>query len=302
MSEITSTTKKVPRVSFSQFSKFLNCNQQWKLDYLDGLRVYEGNLNTCFGTAIHNTIQLYIKTLYTDGVIAADSLNAIEIFNKSFLEEINKEKKAIVYTDDELKEFQYDGEDILKAVLSTANRIKHFPVEKYEFIGTEFPLTINLRGSLDFIAFVDLILKNKETGRYKIFDFKTSTSGWNSYMKEDDAKVSQVLLYKVFYAKKFNIPLSLIDVEFFILKRKLYEKVAYPQSKIQIFTPNDSKSEVMRALDMFAEFVNAGFTSEGDYNIGGTFPKNPGKAKKNCKYCSHLGTRCDGKYDELSEK
>lgn len=302
MNEIAPITKKVPRVSFSQFSKFLNCNQQWKLDYLDGLRVYEGNLNTCFGTAIHNTIQLYIKTLYTEGVIAADSLNAIEIFNKSFLEEINKEKKAIVYTDDELKEFQYDGEDILKAVLSTANRIKHFPVEKYEFIGTEFPLTINLRGSLDFIAFVDLILKNKETGRYKIFDFKTSTSGWNSYMKEDDAKVSQVLLYKVFYAKKFNIPLSLIDVEFFILKRKLYEKVAYPQSKIQIFTPNDSKSEVMRALDMFAEFVNAGFTSEGDYNIRGTFPKNPGKAKKNCKYCSHLGTRCDGKYDELSEK
>ena len=75
--------------------------------------------------------------------------------------------------------------------------------------------------NLEFIGFVDVVLKEKNKNKYRIIDIKTSYSGWNSYMKEDLTKTMQLSLYKAFYSKIFNVPLSAIDVEFFIVKRNL---------------------------------------------------------------------------------
>ena len=141
--------------------------------------------------------------------------------------------------------------------------------------------------------------KDKETGKYKIYDIKTSSNGWNKYQKEDPAKYSQILLYKAFYSKKFNVDLSQIEVEFFILKRKLYENVDFPQSRIQIFEPMHNKQAVIATINDFGTFVSECFKSDGTYNTDGSYPKIPGKAKKNCKYCSHHKVNCDGKEDKL---
>ena len=48
-------------------------------------------------------------------------------------------------------------------------------------------------------------------------------------------KSNQLLLYKQFYSKQFNFPIDKIDVEFFIVKRKLYENMDFPQRRIQTF-------------------------------------------------------------------
>jgi len=293
------------RVSFSQYSMWLKCPYSWKLNYLEGKRIYEASLNMCFGTAIHHVVQEYIKTLYTISQVQSDSLDLYKMFRDKFKEEVDKastkEKGNLKYTDDEYKEFEYDGDDILNTFLSTSNRIKYFPSKKYEFIGIELPLEVDIKNNIEFIAFVDLVLKDKETGKIKIFDFKTSSNGWNKYQKEDTSKTDQVLLYKAFYSKKFDVPLNDVDVEFFILKRKLYEGVDFPQSRIQVFAPLDNKAAVASTLNEFASFVGDCFTSEGEYNVNGKFPKIPGKAKKNCKYCSHKGVNCDAKADILED-
>jgi hypothetical protein len=146
------------------------------------------------------------------------------------------------------------------------------------------------------------LLKDKETGKYKIYDFKTAAVGWNNYMKEDEAKYSQILLYKAFYSKKFNVHLNDIEVEFFILKRKLYENVSFPQSRIQTFTPTNTQSAISDALGGFIKFVQECFTPEGAYNTDINYPKIPGKAKKNCKYCAHYKNTCDGKADKIEHE
>jgi hypothetical protein len=158
---------------------------------------------------------------------------------------------------------------------------------------------MSIKNNVDFIAYLDLVLKDKETGKYKIYDFKTSSNGWNKYQKEDPAKFSQILLYKAFYAKKFAVDLNMIEVEFFILKRKLYENVDFPQSRIQIFEPMHNKQAVISTINDFGTFVTECFTTEGTYNVNGSYPKIPGKAKKNCKYCSHHKVNCNGKEDKL---
>jgi hypothetical protein len=296
MSEITEGKNK-KTVSFSQYSGWFKCPHSWYLNYLKGLRKYEASLNTCFGTAIHNTLQDYIKLLYTEGVEQADEIDLIKKFREEFTRILSEEKDTIKdpYTDDDVTGFMFDGEDILKTFSSSANRIKYFPSRKYEFIGVEVPLDVPIKNNVRFIAYVDLILRDKTTGKYKIWDFKTSTMGWNKYQIADESKYSQLLLYKAFYSKQFNVPLDDIDVEFFILKRKLYENAAFPQNRIQIFEPSNAKNYVSKSLVTFTSFIDECFTSEGTYKEDGYYPKVPGKAKKNCKYCTHYKTNCDGK-------
>jgi hypothetical protein len=299
MSESVPSEVKKKKVSYSQYSKWFKCPNSWKLDYLDGLRKFEGSVNTCFGTAIHEALQLYIETLYTKSHVEADSLKLYDTFKTVFDRELANgvSNGELKYSEDEYTEFCFDAEDILAEFTKPVNRLKNFPSKKYEFIGAELPLEIDVKNNVQFTAFIDLVLKDKATGKYKIIDFKTSSSGWNSYMKEDESKYSQLLLYKAFYSRKFNVPLEHIEVEFFILKRKLLENVSYPQNRLQLFTPANNKAEVVETIKGFTDFIDSCFEKSGEFKKDGSFPKIPGKAKKNCKYCVHKKVTCDAKED-----
>lgn len=283
-------------ISFSQYSKYLKCPRHYKLDYIDGLKTFEDSINTAFGTAIHEPIQLYVKTLYTEGSVAADSIDITKMFSTRFNELLFDEKKKIKSTESEYTEFYHQGVDILNEFLQ--NRRKHFPSDEYEFLGTEFPLEFELSNNTKFVGYIDLLLKNKKNGRIKIIDFKTSSVGWNSSTKEDIKKTHQLLLYKSVYSKISGVPVHMIDVVFFIFKRKLYENVRFPQSKLQVYIPESNKTEMSNMMGSFASFVKHCFTSSGQYNVNADYPKDPGIGKKNCKYCNHKGIRCDGKFDK----
>jgi len=290
--------EKKKHVSYSQFKCYLKCPHKFWLDYIKGIKEFEDSIFTCFGNSIHETIQLYIKTLYTESVEKADSINLIKHFQEGFTKEL-KDKK-IEYTEDEHTDFSFDGEDILKEFSETAMRIKNFPKDKYEYVDVELEMEMPVKNNVNFLAYIDLVLREKKSGDIKIFDFKTSTNGWNSYKRENKIDQHQLLLYKAFYSKKFNIPLNKIDVEFFILKRRLYEKVTYPQSRIQIFIPPNKNKDVVDTLNTFIEFLTECFTPEGKYieDIK-NYPKNPAERKKNCTYCCHKKVRCDQKQELL---
>jgi len=294
-----SDIKRKNKVSFSQFSNWDKCEKKWYFDYPLGLRKFEDSINTCFGTAMHNALQTYLRSLYTDGIEVADNIDVVAVFQTSFDKEILKLQKdgKPTYTEDDYKEFLYDGDDILKSFLSSSNRLKHFPRQKYDLIGIEVPIEMEIKNNISFVAYLDLILREKTTGIYKIFDFKTSTMGWNKYERENETKLSQLLLYKAFYSKALEVPLEKIDVEFFILKRKLYEGVAYPQSRIQRICPTQTKRVISKTINNFITFIDKCFNEDGSYRLNEQYHKNPGTNHKNCKYCSHYKIRCDGKAD-----
>lgn len=181
--------------------------------------------------------------------------------------------------------------------LSDHNLIKYFPISKYTLVDIEHEIKTDILNNVGIVAYIDLILKEKETGRIKIIDIKTSTRGWSSYEKDDIVKQSQLRLYKALYSKKYNIPLSTIDIEFFILKRKLYENSPFPQSHIQIFVPTHTQEKIIETIGLFSEFIRNCFTQDGQYKPDMKHPKMPGKNNKNCKYCIHKGKNCDGVAD-----
>ena len=292
--EIKEIKKK--RVSFSQYSTFLKCPHKWYLDYVKNLRVKDDNINTTFGTAIHHAFQTYLTSLYKEGVSVADSLDVKKLFLDKFNEEIKKVKDV---KEEEFTDFIFDGNDIVDTFCKSANRLKYFPTKDYELVGIEIPLEIPIKNNVEFVGFIDIVLKERGKEYYRIIDFKTSSNGWNSYMKEDVSKLAQLHLYKSVYSKKFNVPLNNIEVEFFIVKRKLYENATFPQSRIQIFKPSAGPTIIKESIKSFVEFLDYGFTPDGNYNEANQYIKVPGNAKKNCKYCTHYKKLCDGKATKL---
>jgi hypothetical protein len=285
-------------ISYTQFSKWFTCPRSFKLDYIDKLKQFEDNLIMSFGTAVHETMQEYLKLLYDVSEEKANELNLMNFFKTAFNAQI--EKKKIPHTAEEVNGFTEDAENILGSFRQIDNRLKHFPSDKYTLVNIEHQLNLDIKNNIGIVAYLDIVLKERLTGKIRIIDIKTSTNGWNSYQKEDFTKISQLILYKALYSKQNNVPLHMIDIEFFIVKRKLYENVAYQQSHIQIFKPRSNQSDVVEVIEEVSKFINNCFTPEGEYRLDVAYPKVPGKGKKNCKFCIHKGKNCDAVPDIIN--
>jgi hypothetical protein len=273
-------------ISYSQYKQYMKCPASWKFDKIDKLGKFEGSVSTIFGTAIHEALQDYLTIYFEQGSIAVENFDYLDRFKSVFLSEFKKEtERGVVITLDECREHIQDGIDILKHVLSQKVRNDHFNRNEYELVGIEIELDEEIANNVKIKGFIDLVLKEKDTGKIKIFDIKTSTNGWNKYQKEDLLLLDQVLLYKKFYSDKFKVKLSDIEVQFFILKRKLYENVDFPQTKLQIVRPLSGKKTVEESYSRLKEFVEYAFDSNGFKRTDIEYPKIAGKNNKNCTYC-----------------
>jgi len=309
MSETTTEDKKVIKekkfnkyVSYSQYSMYYKCPRSWKLAYIDNLRKKESNIHLVFGTAMHETIQDYLEMMYNQVHLDIDSIDwnerLIEIMNKVADDERNLLNGERCMTTDEFNEFIEDGKAILDYFLDPAIRRKYFSKQRYTLTGIETSIDLEVRKNVGMIGFLDVVLFDKSTQKYKIIDLKTSTRGWNKWQKSDESKTHQLLLYKVCYARAFNVPLEKIEVEFVILKRKHDPDDQWSGERIQRFVPPHGTMSSKQAWTSFNTFLNESFTKSGEYNMDNPFPKTPGKNKKNCRWCefaSKSGGPCDGK-------
>ena len=273
-------------ISYSQFALYANCPKRWKLDYMDGLRKYDQNINTCFGSAFHKTIQTYIQVMYDKSVKEANSIHLGDLLKQTMFDEY-KNSLALngnthYSTPQELAEFYLDGKAILDYFQK--HRSAYFSTKQHTLIGIEIPLKVPLVKNIGFNGFIDLVIKDERDGRIKIYDFKTSTAGWNKYQKADKSKIAQLILYKEFYAKQFNVDVESIDVEYIIVRRKINEQLEFKPKRIQTFTPASGKPTRNKIGQLLTEFIHNCFTDDGEYNMNGTFPAIGSSA---CKYCPY---------------
>ena len=99
--------------------------------------------------------------------------------------------------------------------------------EDINLIGCEVPIEVDLKKNIKMVGYLDLVILDEFHNTIKIYDIKTSTRGWNKWMKKDENKTQQLLLYKQFYSKQYNHPIDKIEVEYFIVK-KLWEEIHVP--------------------------------------------------------------------------
>ena len=281
------------KISYSQYNQWVSCPYKWKLNYIDKKSIWTDSIHTMFGTSMHEVLQTYLTIMYNDTAKMADALplekmlltrmtrNYQQIMKRNGGEEFCEQK--------DMEEFYSHGLIILEWFKK--NRGKYFSKKGYELVGIEVPINYDLPNDIKFIGYMDVVIYNKVRDRYKIIDIKTSTMGWNKWQKADKPKTDQLLLYKYFYGAEKDISLDKIDVEYFIVKRKLYEGLDFPQRRVQTFSPASGKPSVNKVITNLNTFIDESFIN-GEYNTDHTYVKTP--SKKNCKWCEFNQTEhCD---------
>ena len=275
------------KISYSQFSKWDKCPYTWKLDYVDKISTFKGNIYTLFGTAVHETIQAYLVCYYEKTIKEADALPLIDILQYRMEEnyKISKEQHGDDFevSLDEMKEFFNDGCKIIDEFLK--RKSSYFPKKNTELVGIEVSLDYDMPNDMKFKGYMDVVLHNKITGRIRIIDIKTATMGWNKYMKADKNKTNQLLLYKKFFSKQMEISTDKIDVEYLILKRRLYENFDYPQKRIQQFSPASGTPSVNKVMKRLQEFIEECYDEDGKI-ISHEYEKCANHLK--CRLCKDL--------------
>jgi hypothetical protein len=280
-------------VSYSQYSMWATCPHRWALKYIENKEPYQASIHTVFGTAFHETLQSYITTMYEVSGAAADKMDLESLFQERFREVYAKEYKAsgAHFTDAaEMSEFFDDGIAILKWLKSRRNKI--FTIRKMKLLGIELPLLLKLANNIYYKAFIDFALYDEDLNKVYIYDIKTSTRGWSDNEKRDDQKTAQVLLYKEYFARQYGWDVEQIEVEFFIVKRKIYEQAEYPIPRLQSFRPASGKNKRKQAIDNFDTFIKDCFDEVGKPQIK-SYIKNVGE--KSCKWCPYKDNQelCD---------
>mgnify|MGYP003877201489 CR=1 FL=1 len=200
------------RISYSQYSMWAQCPHRWKTAYIDGHREFTESIHTLFGTSMHEVIQTFLTVMYEDTAKAAEALPLPEMLRirmkRNYEDALTKNGGVEFCKQNDMEEFYTHGLAILEWFKK--KRANYFSKKNYELVGIEVPIQYNLDNNIKFIGYMDVVIYDNFRDRYKIIDIKTSTMGWNKYMKADKSKTNQLLLYKRFYALEKNIPVDKI--------------------------------------------------------------------------------------------
>jgi len=276
-------------ISYSQMSMYLQCPKKWALQYRDGHKTFAPSINMTFGTAMHETVQKYLHTMYEESGAQADRMDLEEYFEERFRETYSKEyqnNKNIHFSNpEEMREFFDDGIAILDFVKK--RRGEYFTSKGWYLAGIEIPIVISpdkRYNNVLYNGFIDLVMYHEPTNIFTIYDIKTSTRGWSDKEKKDEIKQAQILLYKSFFSEQFGVPVENIDVKFFILKRKIWEESEFPQKRIQEFVPANGKTKKNKAKTSLNSFIEEVFNIDGPYK---DTDHQATPSKNNCKYCPY---------------
>ena len=276
-------------ISYSQMSMYRSCPKKWALQYRDGHKISEQSIHMTFGTAIHEAIQHYLDIMYDSSAAAADRVNIEEYFEERFRETYLKDYKSnknVHFSNPaEMKEFYDDGINIL--TYFKKKRGSYFHKKGWHLVKCELPLLVSPNPTYKNVlyrGYLDVVLYHEPTNTIKILDIKTSTRGWSDKEKKNEDKQFQLILYKKLFAEQYNFPIENIEVEFFIVKRKLYESNDYVIPRIQTFKPASGKIKISRAEKAMNEFIENVFTKDANFK---EITLTPNPSKWNCGFCPY---------------
>ena len=143
--------------SFSRLNSFWGCKYEWKLHYIDCNRAENGFFSE-FGSLMHEILEKYAK-----GELSLFELN--QYYEEHFNEAIPHDAPPNKYVDIRQSYYEKGLEYLDNIDLLT---------EEYEVLGVEKKVTFQIDGR-DFIGFIDLLLRHKETGEIVILDHKSAS-------------------------------------------------------------------------------------------------------------------------------
>ena len=268
-SKIKQTPSKLTHISYSSISTYNKCPKLWDMQYRKKLIPFTQNIYTTFGSAFHETLQYYLEVLYHSSVKEANELDINKLLYDSMIKAYRSGKAINGHnhysTADELNSFWLDGKHILEFIKK--KRGVYFGTKNMMLAGIETLLYQQLKPGVVFKGLVDLVFYHPDTEEWTVVDIKTSTRGWNDTQKKNPNLTAQVVLYKEFFAKQFNVNPDKIKVEFFIVKRRVPKDAEFAsmQRRVQEFSPNTGPRKTKQVIDSMNNFISNVLDENGKY-------------------------------------
>ena len=281
-SKIKQRPSKFRHISYSSISTYNKCPKLWELQYLRGEIPFKQNIYTCFGTAMHETVQTWLEVMYHDKVKNAKELDKHKLLYENMIKSYKQGKAQNGHehfsTQDELTKFWIEGKHILDFL--EKKRGGYFSTKNMQLAGIETLLYQEIRPGVMFKGLVDLVFYHPNTDRWTIMDIKTSTAGWRDAQKKNPNLTAQVILYREFFSKQFGIDKDKIDVEFFILKRRVPAEAEFAsmQKRVQQFSPSSGPRKTKEIINSMNKMISDVLDEDGkfidkDYKCGSPFGK-----------------------------
>ena len=228
----------MPHISYSELKNWCHCPYYHKLVNIEKIKVFKGNEYTAFGTALHSVCE---------DMLASDNT------------EYDKESLFVNYFRHELKKLEQQelNKKLVVSMLDQGKKIvpellpalKHY-FGDYDVFQTEEKLYESMQSVEDYLfkGFVDLVLQTKD-GKYHIIDWKTCSWGWDARKRSDKMIVYQLVLYKHFFCKKYNIDPKNVETHFALLKRTAKKNV------VELFNVTSGEKRIQNALQLLDRAV-----------------------------------------------
>lgn len=267
--------KKKIHISFSEFALFNQCSHRHLLEKHLAIIQQPSSIHLYFGNAIHESIE---NTLKKDWRIE----ETVGFFRTTFSKDMLDNMKGTFEFKNEFENFLSQGEQIIR-ILDLDGIFKD-----YELISIEEAIYENIYRNYYFKGFIDLVVRHKITGRYKIVDWKTSGTSWSLPKKmKDNIFLAQMRFYKFFWGKKNNISMSEIDCRYIVLNRfKVKKELKTIPGEIQIVDVESTNEEIKASLEKLAITVKM-------IHIDRKFPKikHITNSTNSCFFCPLKGGR-----------
>lgn len=242
--------------SFSGASSFNTCPYGYKLAYIDGEERVD-NFYSDYGKFIHLILEKYFK----------DELSQEQLYDfyiDNYFENVKCPPPA--YPANISETYYADGKNFFKDFI--------FDKSKYKIISIEDSIN-STHKNFSLIVKPDLILKNLESGKYILVDYKTSKY---KKSKVEDKKITeykkQMAIYAQFLYKERQIEISEIQI-WFIRTKDIY---SYPLDLVQTMLTMEWFSDTIQKIKIEKEW-------------------RPNNTKENSYFCNNLcGVRNACKY------
>ena len=209
-------------ISYSEWKNWHICPHYHKLTYIDKVTQFQGNIFTAFGKALHTVCELTLtapEKYRGSGTIEA-------LVKEQFLKELKalpEGEQQRAKRDFKLKEWLVSGVEIIPDLYRCLTEKFGKLGEDWEVLAAEEqlyePITEFTEAEKNFKGFIDLVVMSKKDKKVHLIDWKTCSWGWKREKKSDTILSYQMVYYKHFWSRKYDVDPKDVDCHFVLLKR-----------------------------------------------------------------------------------
>lgn len=172
-----------PKWSYSRAHTYSVCPKAYKLIYIDHVDKRD-NAFASWGSLMHKCLELYFK-----GELFLGEL--VEYYEEHYEEYMTRDFPYNKYVDMD-EDYYNAGIEYLSNFIGLDSR--------YEVVGVEKEIDISINGNR-VVGFIDLILQDKQDGKYIVVDHKSAKELKGAKLEE---YLNQVYLYSMFIKEEYG--------------------------------------------------------------------------------------------------